>query len=115
MYENTNVFESHFFYRDLGEKYWSKRVNSRKLPKTVDTVIAIVRYWVYSSDVGNENNLTGGETMTITATFIGGYFFGKEVFETKVFNNSVDFHKWLDFMEDGGEVERVTKVHWDCK
>ena len=87
----------------------------RKLPKTVDTVLDIARYWVYSSDVGNENNLTGGETMTITATFIGGYFFGKEVFETKVFNNSVDFHKWLDFMEDGGEVERVTKVHWDCK
>ena len=51
MYENINVFESHFFYRDLGEKYWSKRVNSRNLSKTVDTVLDIVRNWVYSSDM----------------------------------------------------------------
>ena len=41
--------------------------------------------------------------MKISATYIFGYNFGEEisgeeVFETKEFNNSVDYHNWVGFM-----------------
>ena len=58
--------------------------------------------------------------MTITATYISGYNFGEEnvgdeVYETKVFSNSVDYQKWVAFMEEFGDEDKIVSVNWDCK
>ena len=57
--------------------------------------------------------------MTITAKYITGYNFGteeqgQEVFGTKVFTNSVDYQKWVAFLESFDDAESIVSVHWDC-